>query len=88
MLGFKYEPALISEAIRQVLLALVLLGIWQATSEQMAGVTMAVSAVLALFTRQASTSQNTLSQAGLSQSIVAARAEDPTVKPLDPPSKD
>jgi hypothetical protein len=74
MLGFRWEPALISEAIRQVLLVLVLLGVLQLNDQQTAGIIMAVSAVLALFTRASVVSENTLQQAGTSKSDVVAKA--------------
>ena len=81
MFGFHWEPALISEAIRQVLLALVLLGIFQLTDQQTAGIIMAVSAVLALFTRASVVSEKTLNDAGTSkQSIVATAAANAPAK--------
>lgn len=74
MFGFHWEPALISEAIRQVLLALVLLGVLQLTDQQTAGIIMAVSAILALFTRASVVSENTLQQAGTSKETIVAKA--------------
>jgi hypothetical protein len=79
--GFRWEPALISEAIRQVLLVLVLLGALQLNDQQTAGIIMAVSAILALFTRASVVSQTTLEQAGTDkQTIVATAAANATTK--------
>lgn len=46
------EPAAIAEAVRQVLLVLVLLNVVTLSNETLAAIGMAVSAVLTLFVRQ------------------------------------
>lgn len=50
------EPTLWTEAVRAVLFMLVLLNVLQLTSEQLAGIGLAVSAVLAVLARQSVTS--------------------------------
>lgn len=62
--GFNVHPATVSEAIRQIILCLVLFGVVQWTDQQIAGLLMAVSAVLALFTRS-----NTISTQKLDQRV-------------------
>lgn len=62
--GFNAHPATISEAIRQVILCLVLFGVVQWTDQQIAGFLMMISAILALFTRS-----NTISTGKLDQRV-------------------
>lgn len=73
-LGFKYEPALITEAIRQILFALVAVGVLHFTEQQNLAIIAAVSAVLALFTRQSVITENTLRKAGTSGQEIIAEA--------------
>lgn len=73
---FKFNPALISEAVRQIVLALVLFGIIQWTETQIAGALMALSAVLAMFTISQTTANSTLEAAGTSKTQVHKAAAD------------
>lgn len=74
MVGFKWEPAAIAEAIRLVLIALALGGAIQLDDKVILAIVGAVSAVLSLFVRQSVVSQNTLEKAGTSKSEVVALA--------------
>lgn len=75
---FKFNPALLSETVRQILLALVLFGVIHWTDAQMAGVLMAISAVLALFTISQTVSTGVVEAAGTSKAQLheAARQND------------
>lgn len=75
MLGFKWEPAAIAEAIRLVLIALALGGAIQLDDKVILAIVGAVSAVLSLFVRQSVVSQNTLEKAGTSKQTIVAMAE-------------
>lgn len=75
MLGFKWEPAAIAEAIRLVLIALALGGAIQLDDKVILAIVGAVSAVLSLFVRQSVVSQNTLEKAGTSKQNIVALAE-------------
>lgn len=76
MLGFKYEPTAIAEAIRLALIALALGGVLQLDDKVILAIVGATSAILSLFVRQSVTSQNTLERAGTSQAAVAKAADD------------
>ena len=52
---FTKEPAAIAGAVRLVLLALVLLGVFVIDEKQLAGIAIALEVVLTLFVRQSST---------------------------------
>jgi hypothetical protein len=56
---FEKEPAIIGAAVVAVLNALVLLGVVSLTPEQIAGINIALVAVLGLFVRQSVFSQET-----------------------------
>lgn len=64
---FSFNPALLSEAVRQIVLALVLFGIINWTETQIAGALMALSAVLALFTISQTVSTGVVEAAGTSK---------------------
>jgi hypothetical protein len=74
-MSFKFNPALLSETVRQVVLALVLFGVLQVTDVQLAGGLAALSAVLALFTITNSTPNSTLEAAGTSKTQVVEAAK-------------
>jgi hypothetical protein len=68
------EPVAIATAIRASILCLTAFGLeW--TPGQIASLMLAVEAVMALFTRQAVTSESTLVQAGSSKAAVVVEAE-------------
>jgi hypothetical protein len=73
MLGFQYEPVLISVAVRAILTAAVAWG-FKASAEQIAVTVLAAEAIMAIPVRQNVTSQNTLHKAGLTQHGVTAKA--------------
>jgi len=51
------EPAAIAEAVRVILPVLILMGVLHLSAEALAGIVLALSAVLTLFVRSASTSK-------------------------------
>ena len=53
---FTKEPAVISGALRSVIYVLILLGVFQLTVEQLAGIALGLELVLGLFVRSQSTS--------------------------------
>jgi hypothetical protein len=74
-MNFVWNPAVFTEAVRQVVLALVLFQIINWTETQIAGALMALSAVLALFTIQTTTPNTTLENAGTSKTQVVEAAK-------------
>lgn len=74
MRGWRFEPTLITEAVRQVVLALVLFNVINWNEQQIAGALMALSAVLALFARELSIPTETVRRAGTSPEQLKADA--------------
>ena len=74
-LSFNFEPASLSEVIRQGILMLVLFGIVNWTDQQIAAVLMFVSGVLTLLTRAKSVPVGTIENAGTTPTQLKAQAE-------------
>lgn len=75
---WNFEPALISEAVRQLILMLVLFNTIHWSEQQIAAVLMVISAFLALFTRQSTVPLTTVHAAGTTADELKAVAKDPT----------
>lgn len=75
--GWNFEPTLVSEAVRQVILMSLLFGWIHWNEQQLAAVLMVVSALLALKTRQQSVSVQTIHAAGTTAAELKSVADNP-----------
>jgi hypothetical protein len=78
------EPAVLAEAVRAVLLILVVLGAIQMDEQQMAAILLGVSAILTLFVRQASTPTASPTLAAGAEVTVKGTTDTVIVQPTPP----